>query len=67
MNISISLEDQVGERARDRAAEMGKTLEDEVEEFIRGLAGKSMGPGWSPNGRPSGKGFTVWGKGPFSR
>jgi hypothetical protein len=38
MNITISIEDQVAERARRSAAEMGETLEQTLEDCVRKLA-----------------------------
>jgi post-segregation antitoxin (ccd killing protein) len=38
MNITVSIDDQVVERARKKAAEMGETLEQAVEDYIRKLA-----------------------------
>jgi hypothetical protein len=38
MNITLSIEDQVAERARKSAAEMGETLEQALEDYIRELA-----------------------------
>jgi hypothetical protein len=38
MNVTVSIENQVAERARERAGEMGETLEQAIEEYIRMLA-----------------------------
>jgi len=51
MNIVISVEDQVAERARQSAAEMGETLEQAVEDYIRELAEKPVRVGVVPNRR----------------
>jgi vacuolar iron transporter family protein len=40
MNITLSVEDQVAERARQSAAEMGETLEHALEDYVRLLAEK---------------------------
>ncbi|MGO8934589.1 MAG: type II toxin-antitoxin system CcdA family antitoxin [Terracidiphilus sp.] len=40
MNITVSIEDQVAERARQSAAEMSETLEQALEDYIRELADK---------------------------
>ena len=40
MGIVISVEDQVAERARQSAAEMGETLEQALEDYVRELADK---------------------------
>ncbi|HVN94268.1 MAG TPA: hypothetical protein VMT38_11255 [Terracidiphilus sp.] len=40
MNITISIEDEVVERARKMAAEMGETLEQSLEDYVRELANK---------------------------
>ena len=42
MNITVSIEDQVAERARERAGEMGETLEQSLESYIRELADKPV-------------------------
>jgi hypothetical protein len=51
MNIVISVEDQVAERARQSAAEMGETLEQAVEDYIRELAEKPERVGAVPGRR----------------
>jgi post-segregation antitoxin (ccd killing protein) len=51
MNITLSVEDQVVERARRSAADMGETLEQAVEDYIRELAEKPMRVGVTPNRR----------------
>jgi hypothetical protein len=38
MNVTLSVEDQVAERARRSAAEMGETLEQALEDYLRELA-----------------------------
>jgi len=40
MNIALTIEDQVVERARKMAAEMGETLEQSLENYITELANK---------------------------
>jgi len=40
MNITLSIEDGLAERARQKAAEMGETLEQALEDSIRELAKK---------------------------
>ncbi len=40
MDITLSVEDQVAERARRNATEMGETLEQAVEDYVRELADK---------------------------
>ena len=51
MNIILSVEDQVAERARRSAAAMGETLEQAVEDYIRELAEKPVRVGVVPNRR----------------
>jgi histone H3/H4 len=50
MNIVISIEDQVAERARRSAVEMGETLEQAVEDYIKELAERPERVGL-PSGR----------------
>jgi hypothetical protein len=38
MNITIPIEDEVAERARERLADMGETLEQAIKDYIRTLA-----------------------------
>lgn len=38
MNFTIFIEDEVAERARERASAMGLTVEQAVEDFVRELA-----------------------------
>jgi len=40
MNVIISIEDQVARCAREKAGEMGETLEQAIEDYIRELAVK---------------------------
>jgi hypothetical protein len=40
MDITISIQDQVAERARETAGETGETLEQALEDYIRELADK---------------------------
>ena len=51
MNITLSVEDQVAERARQNAAEMGETLEQALEDYVRILAAKPMRVGVAPERR----------------
>ena len=51
MNIVISVEDQVAERARQSAAEMGETLEQALEDYVRILAEKPKRVGMAPKRR----------------
>ncbi len=51
MNISLSVEDQVADRARQSAAEMGETLEQALEDFVRELAEKPERVGLAPGRR----------------
>ena len=48
MNITLPIEDGVVARARENAGEMGRTLEQEVEDFIRQLANKPERVGLPP-------------------
>jgi hypothetical protein len=48
MNITISIEDQVVAQAREKAAEMGRTLEQEIEDLIQRLANKPERVGLPP-------------------
>jgi len=50
MNLTPSIEDWVAERARQKAAEMGETLEQALEDYIRELAEKPERVGL-PTGR----------------
>jgi hypothetical protein len=54
MNITVSVEDQVAERARQSAAEMGETLEQALEDYVRTLAEKTTRVGVAPGHR------TLW-------
>jgi antitoxin component of RelBE/YafQ-DinJ toxin-antitoxin module len=38
MNVTVSIDDKVAERARERLAEMGETIEQALEDYIRTLA-----------------------------
>lgn len=40
MNVTLSIEDKVVECAREKAGEMGETLEQALEDYIRELADK---------------------------
>jgi hypothetical protein len=51
MNITFSVEDQVAERARQSAAEMGETLEQTLEDYVRTLAEKPKRVGVPPGRR----------------
>jgi hypothetical protein len=51
MNITLSAEDQVPERARQSAAEMGETLEHALEDYVRLLAEKPERVGVAPGRR----------------
>jgi hypothetical protein len=51
MNITLSIEDEVAERARRSAAAMGETLEQAVEDYIRELAEKPKRAGLLPKRR----------------
>jgi histone H3/H4 len=51
MNIILSVEDEVAERARHNAGEMGETLEQAVEDYIRELAEKPARVGVAPKRR----------------
>ena len=51
MNIAISVEDQLAERARQSAAEMGETLEQAIEDYVRELAEKPERVGLPPGRR----------------
>jgi post-segregation antitoxin (ccd killing protein) len=51
MNIIVSVEDQVAERARQSAVEMGETLEQALEDYIRILAEKPVRVGAAPKRR----------------
>lgn len=48
MNITVSIEDRIVERSRERASEMGTTLEQEIEHLIRRLANKPERVGLPP-------------------
>ena len=48
MNLTISIEDPVAERARRSAAEIGETLEQAIEDCIRELADKPERVGLPP-------------------
>jgi hypothetical protein len=48
MNIALSVEEQVAQRARRRAAEMGETLEQSIEDYIKELAEKPERVGLPP-------------------
>jgi post-segregation antitoxin (ccd killing protein) len=51
MNITLSVEDQVVERARLNAVDMGDTLEQALEDFIKELAEKPERVGTAPGRR----------------
>lgn len=51
MDITLSIEDQVVERARRSAAAMGETLEQAVEGYFKELAEKPERVGLTPNRR----------------
>ena len=51
MNLTLPIEDEVIERARRKAGEMGETLEQAVEDFIRELADKPERVGLPPGRR----------------
>jgi len=51
MNITLSVDDQIAERARASAVEMGETLEQAVEDYIRELADKPARVGVAPGRR----------------
>jgi len=51
MNITLSIEDQVVERAREKAGEMGESLEQAIEDYIRELADKPARVGLAPGRR----------------
>ena len=51
MNITVSVEDEVAERARRSTAEMGETLEQALEDYIRILAEKPKRVGVTPERR----------------
>ena len=51
MNIILSVEDEVAERARHNAAEMGETLEQALEDYIRILTEKPKRVGGMPKRR----------------
>ncbi|MGP8185910.1 MAG: ribbon-helix-helix protein, CopG family [Terracidiphilus sp.] len=51
MNISVSIDDQLAERARKNAGEMGETLEQAIEDYIRELAEKPERVGLPPGRR----------------
>jgi hypothetical protein len=51
MDITVSIEDQVVERAHESAAEMGETLEQAVEDYVRELADKPERSELLPNRR----------------
>lgn len=51
MNITLSVEDQIAERARLSAAGMGETLEQALEDFVRALAEKPARVGVVPKRR----------------
>ncbi|MFP5207187.1 MAG: MerR family transcriptional regulator [Acidobacteriota bacterium] len=42
MNITFSIDDQTGQRARERAMAMGKSLNQAVREYLRHLAGEDQ-------------------------
>lgn len=42
MNLTISIEDQIAERARESAADIGETLEQALEDYIRELADRPV-------------------------
>lgn len=48
MNLTLSIEDNVIARAREKAGEMGETLEQVVEDFIRELSDKAERVGLPP-------------------
>lgn len=51
MDITVSIKDQVVERARRSVAAMGETLEQAVEDYIMELAAKPEGVGPAPGRR----------------
>jgi hypothetical protein len=51
MNITLSVADQVAERARRSTAEMGETLEQALEDYVRILAEKPKRVGMAPKRR----------------
>lgn len=51
MNITLSVEDQVAESARQSAAQMGETLEQALEDYVRELAEKPARVGVVPKRR----------------
>ena len=51
MNITLSIEEQVIVRARQKAAEMGETLEQSIEDYIKELAEKPERVGLPPGRR----------------
>ncbi len=51
MDITLSVEDQVTERARQSAAEMGETLEQALEDYVRVLADKPKRAAGTPKRR----------------
>ena len=42
MNITFSIDDQTGQRARERATAMGKSLNQAVREYLQHLAGEDQ-------------------------
>ena len=51
MNITLSVDDQIAERARHNAADMGETLEQALEDYIKELAEKPERVGMAPKRR----------------
>ena len=51
MNLTLAIEDEVIARARESAGEMGETLEQELEDYVRVLAEKPARVGVAPKRR----------------